>query len=198
MEPKSSETTQSSAQPMGPAVVLTGIGAILMLAALFSNQWLEIVNWSESYNWRDAHLGPIGLFTDVSSHGAGFRLPIAALLLLTPLWLFVGMFRRWALYAALACAFSGAVVASAWVFSQTDMGAGRAYTLAMIGLATIAAGVTQALMVPIMRTGRNARGEFVDGRKHGRWHVYDARGTCVVIEEWEHGELVKSSRVESA
>lgn len=157
MEPKqtSSDTTQSSVQPIGPAVVLTGMGVILLLAAVFSNQWLEIVNWRESYDWRGAHVGPIGLFSDVSSHGAGFRMPIAVLLLFIPLWLFVGMFRRWALHGALACAFSGAVVASIWVFTQSDMGAGRAYTLAMIGLATIAGGVTQALMVPIMRTGRN-------------------------------------------
>jgi hypothetical protein len=68
----------------------------------------------------------------------------------------------------------------------------------MIGLATIAAGASQALMVPIMRTGRNARGELDDGRKHGRWHVYDDRGRCIAIEEWEHGELVRSSPVESA
>lgn len=194
----SSDTTRSSVQPIGPAVVLTGIGVILLLAAVFSKQWLEVVSWRESYDWRESHAGPIGLFSDVSSHGAGFRLPIAVLLLFTPLWLFAGMFLRWALHVALACVFSGVVVASAWVFTQSDMGAGRAYTLAMIGLATIAAGVTQALMVPIVRTGRDARGELVNGRKHGRWHVYDDRGTCIAIEEWEHGTLVASSPVKPA
>jgi hypothetical protein len=76
----SGDTTRASVQPTGPAVVLTAMGVILLLAAVFSKQWLEIVNWRERYDRGDAHVGPIGLFTDVSSHGAGFRWPIAALL----------------------------------------------------------------------------------------------------------------------
>lgn len=108
----------------------------------------------------------------------------------TALLLFAGLLARWALYLSIVFAALAAFCACAWILLEREVQAGPAFTIAIAGLVAVAAGATQILMVPVASTRPRELGDFVDGLKHGRWHIYDDRGVCVAIEEWDRGRLV--------
>jgi hypothetical protein len=130
-----------------------------------------------------------GLFTDAGSSAARFLAVV--FFAATGSLALLGLVLRRLLGLALGFALLAAAAASFWIFDERTWHVGRAYTLGMFALAVLITGLAQAASAA-RSAAPSSIGSFVDGRKHGRWYVYDDRGQCVSMEDWEHGTLVSS------
>lgn len=103
----------------------------------------------------------------------------------------IGLAVRALLGLSLAFAVVAGTAASWGGLDERTWQVGRAYPFAMFALLVLIVGLTQAPSA----TGSaspSSKGSFVEGRKHGRWYVYDKRGQCISVEDWEHGTLVSA------
>lgn len=179
-----------------PAAVLMGGGLMLLVASLWSDQWL-VASGQYDIQIGEQWYSRLGLFSPggTALRAFGSYLAIA----LFPLAVF-GIFTRWALIAALPTALSSATLLSLWYFDVPrhlpNAALGRGYVLGMVSLGLVAVATAMLLSMPHRKTPREI-GEVVDGKKHGRWHVYDTDGTCIAIEEWDHGTLLNTSSTKS-
>ncbi len=180
--PSSSENARLSST----AVVLVIGGLILLLVAIASKQWLEARSMYGHYSDEPA---AVGLFASAASSGARWLAVI--FFAATALLALLGLVVRGLLAPAVGVAIMAAATVSWWIFDESEWNAGRAYTLGMFALLVLIAGLAQAATATRSVRSSN-RGEFVDGQKHGRWYVYNDRGQCIAMEDWQHGTLVSS------
>jgi len=176
----------SKAPPSAIAALLIVGGVVLLVAAIASKQWLEARS-----TYVDDAAGPAvaGLFTDAASSAARFLAVV--FFAATGSLALLGLVLRRLLGVALGFALLAAAAASFWICDEGTWHVGRAYTLGMFALAVLITGLAQAASAT-RSAAPSSVGSFVDGRKHGRWYVYDGRGQCVSMEDWEHGTLVSA------
>ena len=185
-EPQAEMSKGTSGSLSTTSVLLIVSGFVLVVAAMISTQWLEARSgYADDADW------PVGagLLTHAASSGAQF----VALVCLgaTALLAFLGLVWRLLLGLALGFAIVAGAAASWWILDERAWQVGRTYPFAMFALLVLIIGLTQAATAA-RTAGSTSSGSFVDGKKHGRWYVYDDTGQCVSMEDWEHGALVSA------
>ena len=158
-------------------------GLSLLVLAMLSKHWLEAPP-----EYRRDPMIVRGLFGDAGSSGT--RLLGTVLMVLSGALALIGLMLRQVMTVAIVLAVCAGAALSWWMSDQSEWFAGRAYTLAMFALVVMIVGLAQGAA----SAGPSAKsvGSFVDGKKHGRWYVYDDGGKCIAMEDWEHGTLVST------
>jgi len=185
--PKAAATSNESLSATAIFLIISGV--VLLVAAVASTQWLEAR--PDYYDRGDAPAGA-GLFTSAASAGA--QVVGVVCLAAAGLLALLGLVWRFLLALALGFAMVAAAAVSWWILEERTWQVGRAYPFAMFALLVLIMGLAAA-MSSIRSVAAKSTGNFVDGRKHGRWYVYDDGGNCTSMEDWDNGVLVSETPV---